>query len=254
MSMTCFLQEKKSSRAYFPAHADMNNHVQAALKKDRFSTIDQENMAVLTERLRTEEPETQTFYRLYAAGGCEEARVINDNAPEPSVILLRPVTASRLESTDTSLVQVGPTFTAIQSEFPAAPWSTDGDSGRTPGVCAGTRQRGGEALFTNMAARQLSGTTIPRPWLGQWFWRTQQKSLHRVNLSAIKTCSSSWNAAPGDNPRRHPPPRRGGRLPQTSEMTPSAQRRHTAVLLASKHRSENPNHSQDSTRTTIKQS
>lgn len=144
--MTCFLQEKKSSRAYFPAHADMNNHVQAALKKDRFSTIDQENMAVLTERLRTEEPETQTFYRLYAAGGCEEARVINDNAPEPSVILLRPATASRLESTDTSLVQVGPTFTAIQSEFPAAPWSTDGDSGRTPGVCAGTRQRGGSPL------------------------------------------------------------------------------------------------------------
>ncbi|XP_077529174.1 uncharacterized protein LOC144141492 [Haemaphysalis longicornis] len=71
-----------SSRAYFPTHADINNHVQAALKKDRFSTIDQENTAVLIERLRTEQPETQVFYRPYAAGGCAEASVVNDNVEE----------------------------------------------------------------------------------------------------------------------------------------------------------------------------
>ncbi|KAL3204122.1 hypothetical protein MRX96_001103 [Rhipicephalus microplus] len=56
-----------SSRAFFPTHRDISNQIQAVLKKDRFSTVDQENARILIEKIRGEQPESSVVYRPYAA-------------------------------------------------------------------------------------------------------------------------------------------------------------------------------------------
>ncbi|CAN7944890.1 unnamed protein product [Ixodes hexagonus] len=59
-----------SCRAFFPTHRDISNQIQAVLKKDRFSTIDQENASILIEKIRGEQPESSIVYRPYAARSC----------------------------------------------------------------------------------------------------------------------------------------------------------------------------------------
>ncbi|CAN7948659.1 unnamed protein product [Ixodes hexagonus] len=54
-----------SCRAFFPTNADVRNHIQAALKKDRFSSLDQTNAQVLIEKYKTEQPDSTFFYRPY---------------------------------------------------------------------------------------------------------------------------------------------------------------------------------------------
>ncbi|KAH8021968.1 hypothetical protein HPB51_019612 [Rhipicephalus microplus] len=56
-----------SCRAFFPTHRDISNQIQAVLKKDRFSTVDQENARILIEKIRGEQPESSAVYRPYAA-------------------------------------------------------------------------------------------------------------------------------------------------------------------------------------------
>lgn len=56
-----------SCRAFFPTHRDISNQIQAVLKKDRFSTVDQENARILIEKIRGEQPESSVVYRPYAA-------------------------------------------------------------------------------------------------------------------------------------------------------------------------------------------
>ncbi|KAH8040578.1 hypothetical protein HPB51_011406 [Rhipicephalus microplus] len=53
--------------AFFPTHRDISNQIQAVLKKDRFSTVDQENARILIEKIRGEQPESSIVYRPYAA-------------------------------------------------------------------------------------------------------------------------------------------------------------------------------------------
>ncbi|CAN7948225.1 unnamed protein product, partial [Ixodes hexagonus] len=54
-----------SCRAFFPTNADVRNHIQAALKKDRFSSLEQTNAQVLIEKYKTEQPDSTFFYRPY---------------------------------------------------------------------------------------------------------------------------------------------------------------------------------------------
>ncbi|CAN7993742.1 unnamed protein product [Ixodes hexagonus] len=54
-----------SCRAFFLTNADVRNHIQAALKKDRFSSLDQTNAQVLIEKYKTEQPDSTFFYRPY---------------------------------------------------------------------------------------------------------------------------------------------------------------------------------------------
>ncbi|KAL3189069.1 hypothetical protein MRX96_003210 [Rhipicephalus microplus] len=56
-----------SCRAFFPTHRDISNQIQAVLKKDRFSTVDQENARILIEKIRGEQHESSVVYRPYAA-------------------------------------------------------------------------------------------------------------------------------------------------------------------------------------------
>ncbi|KAL3187165.1 hypothetical protein MRX96_025895 [Rhipicephalus microplus] len=56
-----------SCRAFFPTHRDISNQIQAVLKKDRFSTVDQENARILIEKIRGEQPESSVVYRPYTA-------------------------------------------------------------------------------------------------------------------------------------------------------------------------------------------
>ncbi|KAL3209355.1 hypothetical protein MRX96_052386 [Rhipicephalus microplus] len=56
-----------SCRAFFPTHRDISNQIQALLKKDRFSTVDQENARILIEKIRGEQPEFSVVYWPYAA-------------------------------------------------------------------------------------------------------------------------------------------------------------------------------------------
>ncbi|KAH8038094.1 hypothetical protein HPB51_021651 [Rhipicephalus microplus] len=56
-----------SCRAFFPTHHDISNQIQAVLKKDRFSTVDEENARILIEKIRGERPESSVVYRPYAA-------------------------------------------------------------------------------------------------------------------------------------------------------------------------------------------
>ncbi|KAL3229415.1 hypothetical protein MRX96_023600 [Rhipicephalus microplus] len=56
-----------SCRAFFPTHHDISNQIQAVLKKDHFSTVDQENARILIEKIRDEQPESCVVYRPYAA-------------------------------------------------------------------------------------------------------------------------------------------------------------------------------------------
>ncbi|KAH7965058.1 hypothetical protein HPB49_003106 [Dermacentor silvarum] len=56
-----------SCRAFFATHRDISNQIQAVLKKDRFSTVDQENASILIEKIRGEQPESSIVYRPYAA-------------------------------------------------------------------------------------------------------------------------------------------------------------------------------------------
>ncbi|KAH8036901.1 hypothetical protein HPB51_006962 [Rhipicephalus microplus] len=56
-----------SCKAFFPTHRDISNQIQAVLKKDRFSTVDQENARILIEKIRGEQPESSVVYRPYAA-------------------------------------------------------------------------------------------------------------------------------------------------------------------------------------------
>lgn len=55
--------------AFFPTHRDISNQIQAVLKKDRFSTVDQENQKEkeLIKKIRGEQPESSILYRPYAA-------------------------------------------------------------------------------------------------------------------------------------------------------------------------------------------
>ncbi|KAH8025013.1 hypothetical protein HPB51_002427 [Rhipicephalus microplus] len=65
-----FANKKKpdsSCRAFFPTHRDISNQIQAVLKKDRFSTVDQESARILIEKIRGEQPESSVVYRPYAA-------------------------------------------------------------------------------------------------------------------------------------------------------------------------------------------
>lgn len=55
----------KNCRAFFPTEVDIRNHVQAALRRDRFSSLDQENAASLIDKYRMEEPGSNFFYRPY---------------------------------------------------------------------------------------------------------------------------------------------------------------------------------------------
>lgn len=55
----------KNCRAFFPTEVDIRNHVQAALRRDRFSSLDQENAASLIDKCRKEEPGSKFFYRPY---------------------------------------------------------------------------------------------------------------------------------------------------------------------------------------------
>ncbi|XP_075535233.1 uncharacterized protein LOC142570787 [Dermacentor variabilis] len=59
-----------SCRAFFPTHRDIRNQIQAVLKKDRFSRVDQENASVLIEKIRGEQPESSILFRPYAARSC----------------------------------------------------------------------------------------------------------------------------------------------------------------------------------------
>ncbi|KAL3193842.1 hypothetical protein MRX96_000130 [Rhipicephalus microplus] len=56
-----------SCRAFFPTHLDISNQIQAVLKKDRFSTVDQENARIIIEKIRGEQTESSVVYRPYAA-------------------------------------------------------------------------------------------------------------------------------------------------------------------------------------------
>ncbi|KAH8029195.1 hypothetical protein HPB51_023760 [Rhipicephalus microplus] len=56
-----------SCRTFFPTHRDISNQIQAVLKKDRFSTVDQENAIILMEKIGGEQPESSVVYRPYAA-------------------------------------------------------------------------------------------------------------------------------------------------------------------------------------------
>ncbi|XP_075739014.1 uncharacterized protein LOC119186941 [Rhipicephalus microplus] len=56
-----------SCRAFFPTHRDISNQIQAVLKKDCFSTVDQKNARILIENIRGEQPESSVVYRPYAA-------------------------------------------------------------------------------------------------------------------------------------------------------------------------------------------
>ncbi|KAH7964381.1 hypothetical protein HPB51_027380 [Rhipicephalus microplus] len=49
------------------AAVNESNQIQAVLKKDRFSTVDQENARILIEKIRGEQPESSVVYRPYAA-------------------------------------------------------------------------------------------------------------------------------------------------------------------------------------------
>ncbi|XP_049275674.1 uncharacterized protein LOC125756178 [Rhipicephalus sanguineus] len=65
-----FANKKKpdsSCRAFFPTHRDISNQIQAVLRKDRFSTVDQENASILIEKIRGEQPESSIVYRPYAS-------------------------------------------------------------------------------------------------------------------------------------------------------------------------------------------
>ncbi|XP_075739497.1 uncharacterized protein LOC119166678 [Rhipicephalus microplus] len=56
-----------SCRAFFPTHRYISNQIQAVLKQDRFSTVDEENARILIEKIRGEQPESSVVYRPYAA-------------------------------------------------------------------------------------------------------------------------------------------------------------------------------------------
>lgn len=52
-------------RAFFPTNADVRNHIQAVLKKNKFSSLGQTNKQVLIEKYKTEQPDSTFFYRPY---------------------------------------------------------------------------------------------------------------------------------------------------------------------------------------------
>ncbi|XP_077513428.1 uncharacterized protein LOC144124556 [Amblyomma americanum] len=55
----------RSCRAFFPTQEDIHNHIQAALRRDRFSSFDQENAKQLIDKYQREEPDSKFFYRQY---------------------------------------------------------------------------------------------------------------------------------------------------------------------------------------------
>ncbi|XP_077528080.1 uncharacterized protein LOC144139664 [Haemaphysalis longicornis] len=59
-----------SSRAFYPTNRDVSNHIQAVLRKDRFSTIDQENAGDLVKKISSEQPDSFVLYRPYRARSC----------------------------------------------------------------------------------------------------------------------------------------------------------------------------------------
>lgn len=67
-----------SFRAFFPTHRDTSNQIQAVLKKDRFSTVDQENARILIEKIRGEQPESCVVYRPYAVRSCMGSSNLNN--------------------------------------------------------------------------------------------------------------------------------------------------------------------------------
>lgn len=69
---------KSRCRAFFPTRRDISNQIQAVLKKDRFSTVDQENARILIEKIRGEQPEPSVVYRPYAVRSCMGSSNLNN--------------------------------------------------------------------------------------------------------------------------------------------------------------------------------
>lgn len=53
----------ESSRAFFPTKKDFENHIQTALRKERFSDEDQQNVMALVEDLKNREPTANMIFR-----------------------------------------------------------------------------------------------------------------------------------------------------------------------------------------------
>lgn len=72
-------------RDFYPTKADIKNHIQKALRKDRFSSLDQENVAVYLEQMNEKAPGTRCFFRAYHVKSLENDP---DGQKEPQAELL----------------------------------------------------------------------------------------------------------------------------------------------------------------------
>ncbi|CAN8024318.1 unnamed protein product, partial [Ixodes persulcatus] len=59
-------------REFYPTKTDIKNHIQRALRKDRFSAVDQENVIMYVEQLKKKTPTTSCFFRAYQSKSPED--------------------------------------------------------------------------------------------------------------------------------------------------------------------------------------